>query len=131
MKNVDVFIVRILPFILYIVLGMNVYLSWNGIDMTGSYLLHSNSVLYSSAFFVISLCNKRYHCVYNRLMYVVLIVIPIINFIANYFDLNDYTYEFMIVFFVVYILVLFITAYLAINHFVQVSKRRKNYVKSN
>jgi uncharacterized membrane protein YhaH (DUF805 family) len=131
MKNVDVFIVRILPFFLYTILGLNVYLTWNGFDMTGSYLLHSNSVLYSSAFFVISLCNKRYHCVYNRLMYVVLIVIPIINFIANYFDLNDYTYEFMIAFFVMYILVLLITAYLAIDHFVQVTKRRKKHAKSN
>lgn len=130
MKNADVFIVRMIPFLLYIVLGINICRSWNGEDMTGSYLLHSNSVLYSSAFFIISLCNKRYHCVYNRLMYLVLFVTPLFNYLDYKLHIVKSIYIYGVVYTLIYIFVLLVTAYLAIDHFNKVLKRRKKHAKS-
>lgn len=125
MKNADVFIVRVLPFVLYILLGINIFMSKNGTDMRDLYILHSNSAVYAAALFVVSLCNKKYHCVYNRLMYIVLILTPVLNFLDYEFELFEPTNSQYIFMLYMYLVVLIVTAILAINHFTQSIKRKK------
>ena len=131
MKNADVFVVRTLPFVLYIILGVNIHLSFIGVDMRDIYLLHSNSAIYASAMFIVSLSNKKYHCVYNRLMYVVLILTPTMNFLDFEFELFQPTQVQYISVLVAYYAILVITAVLAINHFKQAIQNKKKNVKPN
>ena len=118
------FIVRFLPFILFIITGVNIVCCACGVDVRDGYFLHSHSVIYSSALFLISLCNKRYHCVWNRAMYLYLIITPCFNYIDLKLDLLPYNYGTLAFIASVYGLTLLITAYLAIKHFVNASKRR-------
>ena len=121
MKGIDICIVRFLPFILFVIFGINMFCSYSGIDMYLSYELHGNSILYALGFFLVSLANNRYHCVWNRAMYLFLIVVPLLNFLdsAIGFIPSDRIYMQAIV--ASYILTMAITAYLAIRHFVQIS----------
>jgi hypothetical protein len=124
MKGIDVLIVRFLPFILFIVFSINMIGCYCGIDMILSYELHGNSALYALALYLISLSNKRYHCIWNRAMYLFLIFVPTLNFLdtAVCFLPSDKAY--MTVVIISYLTTVLVTAYLAIRHFVQVSKRR-------
>lgn len=124
MKGLDVFIVRFLPFILFIITGVNIVCCALGIDVRDSYALHSHSVLYSLSLFLISLCNRRYHCIWNRAMYVFLILVPCLNYIDKKIDILPYNEWAYIVIAILYVGTMLITAYLAIRHFVQASKRR-------
>jgi hypothetical protein len=127
MKGLDVFVVRFLPFILFLIFGINLHCAYNFIDITITYNLHSNSFLYASALYFISLSNKKYHCTYNRAMYIFLIVVPIFNFLDEcfvFFENFDYYIAFM---YRLFSLTALITAYLAIKHFVQISKRRMTH----
>ena len=126
MKGLDVFIVRFLPFILFIITGINIICCSCGIDVRDGYYLHSHSVIYASSLFFISLCNKRYHCIWNRAMYVFLIVVPTINYLDAKFDFIPYDYWSFVSIMGLYIGTLLITAYLAIKHFVTISKRKLN-----
>lgn len=63
MKGLDIFLVRFLPFVLYIQVGITILRALNGIDDYPFNLLHSNSAIYATVLFLISLSNKRYHCV--------------------------------------------------------------------
>lgn len=124
MKGLDVFIVRFLPFILFGLFWGNLYCAENYIDITITYELHGNSIFYSLSLFLISLSNKKYHCVYNRAMYAFLIIVPIINFLDSifvFFEDFDHYIETMYWF---CRCTLIITAFLAIRHFIQTSKRR-------
>ena len=124
MKGLDVLIVRLLPFVLFIILGVNIASCYCGLDVTVSYELHGNSALYALGLFLISLANKRYHCIWNRAMYVFLIFVPTLNFLdaTFYFVPSDMVYLGLIL--GTYLLTIIITAYLAIRHFVLMSKRR-------
>lgn len=124
MKGIDVAIVRFLPFILYIIIGINTIACFNGVDMTLAYELHGNSALYALGLFIISLSNKKYHCVWNRVMYAYLIFIPFFNFMdsAIYIFPSDRAY--MLTILISYILAAIITAYLAIRHFIQMTMKR-------
>lgn len=124
MKGLDVLIVRFLPFILYVVIGVNTLCCYCGVDMTLSYELHGNSALYALGFFLISLANKRYHCVWNRAMYALLILVPLINFVDSAFLIFPSDTAYMATMLALYILTALVTAYLAIRHFIQMSKRR-------
>lgn len=124
MKGLDIFIVRLLPFFLYILIGIELWGCWNGIDFGCLNLLHSNSVFYALGMFFISLANKRYHCVWNRGMYLFLIATPIFKFLDAKFLLFESVDNYLIVLVSTYFLVLLISAYLAIRHFIQASKRR-------
>ena len=124
MKGLDVFIVRFLPFILFIITGINIICCSCGIDVREGYYLHSHSVIYASALFLISLCSKRYHCVWNRAMYAFLIIVPFINYLDKKLDFIPYDYGCYISIIGLYIGTLLITAYLAIKHFVDIRKRR-------
>ena len=124
MKGLDVLIVRFVPFLLYIIIGIQLWRCWLGIDYYPFNLLHSNSAFYSLALFLISLANKRYHCIWNRAMYLFLIATPIFNYLDAKFLIFENVDNYLIVIVTTYFLVLLITAYLAIWHFVQMSKRR-------
>lgn len=124
MKGLDVFIVRFLPFILFIITGINIVCCSCGIDVRDGYYLHSHSIIYASALFFISLCNKRYHCIWNRAMYVFLIIVPLINYLDKKFDFIPYDYWCFISIMGLYLGTALLTAYLAIKHFVNASKRR-------
>lgn len=124
MKKWDILIVRFLPFVLYIIFVLNVIYACLGYDPFVSYELHGNSAFYPLGLFLISLANKRYHCIWNRAMYVFLIFVPTFNYLESTFVLFE-EYESYLWFMVFNaILTAIITAFLAIRHFVQISKRR-------
>lgn len=87
MRGLDVTIVRFLPFVLFGISGIDTYYCWMGLDIDDFYYFHSNSVIYALALFLISLSNKKYHCSYNRLCYVFLILTPLLNYLDAVFDL--------------------------------------------
>ena len=124
MKGLDVFIVRFLPFILFIVFGINLHCAYNFIDITITYELHGNSFIYALALFIISLSNKKYHCVWNRAMYVFLIVVPIFNFLDAIFVFFEDIDIYIAIIYWAFRITAIITAFLAIRHFVLMSKRR-------
>lgn len=117
MKGLDVFIVRFLPFILFIIFGINVLCCYNGVDITITYNLHGNSALYALALYLISLSNKKYHCEWNRAMYLYLISIPIFNFFDAVFDFVKDVDSYLLILNISYLFTAVITAYLAIKHF--------------
>jgi hypothetical protein len=127
MKGLDVFIVRLLPFVLFVITGINIICCSCGIDVRDSYALHSHSAIYATALFLISLCNKRYHCIWNRAMYVYLIITPCLNYIDLKLDFCTYHYGTLVFIAILYISTLLTTAYLATKHFVTVSKRRMSH----
>lgn len=127
MKGLDVLIVRLLPFVLFILLCVNLLCCWLQVEaVIDTYELHSNSVIYALSLFLISLSNKKYHCIYNRAMYVFLIVLPIFNFIDAKFLVCATDLSYMITVTVMFAITLITTAYLAIKHFVTMSKKRMN-----
>lgn len=128
MKKLDVFIVRFLPFVLFIVLGANILCTWHGIEeITLGYHLHGNSAIYALGFFLVSLANKRYHCVWNRAMYAYLIFTPVLNFLDACFDFVPAVDTYLYIIWSTYLLTAIITAYLAIRHFVIVTKRKLDH----
>lgn len=124
MKKWDIFIVRFLPFVLFIIYGLNVWSAILDKEPFMSYELHGNSVLYALSLFVISLANKRYHCVWNRAMYVFLVFVPLFNYIDSVFYIVETEEVYMSIIHISYGLTALITAYFAIRHFIQISKRR-------
>lgn len=124
MKGLDVLIVRFAPFILYLLFGLDLLLANLGIDISLTYYLHSQSALYALCFFFVSLSNKRYHCIWNRAMYLFLILVPIFNYLDARFNLIPVVETYITIVASAFGLTALITAYLAIRHFVQISKRR-------
>lgn len=124
MKGLDVFIVRILPFILFLIFGINVLCCRNGIDITVTYELHGNSAIYALALYMISLSNNKYHCKWNRAMYLYLIIVPVFNFLDAIFDFVHDTEIYIDILYFSFIFVAVITAFLAVCHFVSISKRK-------
>lgn len=124
MRGLDVLIVRFMPFILFVIFGINLYCAYNYIDITITYNLHGNSALYAIALYLISLSNNKYHCVWNRAMYLFLIIIPIFNFLDSIFIFFEDVDSYITVMYISFILTAIITAYLAIRHFILISKRK-------
>lgn len=124
MKGLDVFIVRFIPFILFIIYGMNVLYSCMDKEPFLSYALHGNSAIYAFVLFVVSLANKKYHCIWNRAMYGFLILVPIFNYLDSQFDIAPRIETYILIINISYVLTALITAFLAIRHFVKMSKRR-------
>lgn len=124
MKGWDIFIIRFAPFVLFIIYIANtIFACYNNCE-AHFYKLHGNSAIYALSLFLISLANKKYHCVYNRAMYVFLIVIPIINYLNAKFSLFPNKEAHILFIVISTILTALITAYLAIRHFVKVTKRK-------
>lgn len=124
MRGLDVLLVRFTPFISYAIFVIYLLQSYIGADLRDFYFIHCNSAIYATCLFLISLSNKKYHCVYNRVMYIFLIVIPLINYLNAKFNLfpDKETHVLFVV--IATILTALITAYLAIKHFVNISKRK-------
>lgn len=125
MRNLDVVIVRFLPFLLFAIIGIDLIYLIQGIDLRDFYYLHSNSVLYASGLYGISYSNKRFHCRYNRYMLLFLIITPILNYLDVKFSI--FPSELFYLHFVIslYLATLVVTSYLAIDHFAKAVKRRK------
>ena len=127
MKGLDIFIVRLLPFILFIIFGIYLICSWKGIDVRVFYYLHTNSFIYSLSLFSISLANNKYHCVWNRGMYLFLIIVPIFNFLNASFGILREQGTYLIAISILYGIVIIYTSFMATRHFIQLSiKRHKN-----
>ena len=124
MKKWDIFIVRFLPFVLYIIFVMNVILNCSDRAPFISYELHGNSAIYALAFFAVSLGNKRYHCIWNRAMYAFLVFVPTINYLDEKFAIFNEYEVYLWVMVVSAILTAFITVSLAVKHFVDIRIRR-------
>lgn len=125
MKNLDVAVVRFLPFMLFTIIGYEIVCSLLLIDLYDSHLFHSNSALYASGLYGISYSNKRFHCRYNRYMLLFLIFTPILNYLdAKFFIFpsEQYYLSFVIS---LYVTTMMVTSYLAIDHFRLAIKRRK------
>ena len=131
MRNLDVVVVRFLPFVVFSIIGIDIIFLIQGVDITDLYYLHSNSILYASGLYAISYSNKRFHCRYNRYMLLFLIFTPIMNYLeANFFIFPS---EQLYLSFVIslYATTMVITSYLAIDHFRLAVKRRKLNNKEN
>lgn len=124
MKRLDIFIIRFLPFILFVITGINIFCCATGIDVRDSYALHSHSVIYALALFLISLSNSHYHCIWNRAMYIYLIVVPTLNYLDKKFDFFPLDNTTIVIVAALYIITAIITAYLAIRHFAQGAIKR-------
>ena len=124
MKGIDVLVVRLVPFLLFVIFGISLLCYWCRIDIIDTYDLHGNSVIYALSLFLISLSNKKYHCIYNRAMYIFLIVLPIFNFLDTTLLICATDLSYMRTVSVMFVLTALITAFLAIRHFIQMSKRR-------
>lgn len=125
MKGLDVFIVRFTPFVLFLIFGINAWCCFHGYEeITLTYELHGNSALYALALYLISLSNKKYHCRWNRAMYLYLIIVPIFNFLDATFYLFEEWDNYVAVIHCSYGAVAIYTAFMAIRHFIQMSKRR-------
>lgn len=124
MKRIDVLVVRLVPFLLFVIFGISLLCCWCRIDIIDTYDLHGNSVIYALSLFLISLSDRKYHCVYNRAMYIFLIVLPIFNFLDATLLICATDLSYMITVSVMFVLTALITAFLAIRHFIQMSKRR-------
>lgn len=124
MKGLDIIIVRFTPFLLFAISGIDTLACWLGWDIDNFYYFHSNSVLYALALFFISLSNKKYHCSYNRLCYVFLIVTPLINYLDALFDLIPDVTIYLMVITYLYILCAVGSLVLCVWHFVKVTSAR-------
>ena len=131
MRNLDIFVVRFLPFVVFMIIGIDIIFLIQGVDITDLYYLHSNSILYESGLYAISYSNKRFHCRYNRYMLLFLIFTPIINYLEAKFFIfpNEQFYLSFVV--SLYATTMVITSYLAIEHFRLAIKRRKLNNKLN
>lgn len=127
MNKLDVVIVRLLPFVLYIIMGICVTRAMLGIGINEFLLLHGNSAIYAAAMYIISLSNKRYHCKWNRAMYLFLIIVPIINYVDARWCVIPDEKTYIIIFNVMYLATALWTAVMAIRHF---RKSIKNNVKN-
>ena len=80
-RNIDVLIVRLLPFVIFIIMGVRLLCEALSLKTPALLILHKDSVIYPLALLVISLSNSKYHCVWNRTMYAFLILVPAVDFI--------------------------------------------------
>lgn len=124
MRGYDITIVRMLPFALFIQMGICSHLTLLDCDITDFYNLHGNSAIYATALYFISLANRHYHCKWNRAMYLFLIIVPIFNYVDAKFNLVPSAEIYIWIFHIAYGLTAIISAYMAINHFLPTLKKR-------
>lgn len=124
MRGYDITIVRLLPFVLFIDMGLRSLLALNDICLEDYKYLHGNSAIYATALYFISLANKRYHCKWNRAMYLFLIFVPIFNYLDAKLNLIPSAEMYVWIFHTIYGLIAITTAYKAINHFLPTLKKK-------
>lgn len=127
MKKLDIFLVRFLPIIMLIYIGVTILYAWNGIRMPCNIYIFSNSFIYSLVLFFVSLADKKYHCVWNRAMYIEMMVFPLINYADSKFAIFPTAEGLLITLSVTWIAALVATVFLAVRHFLK--PRIKRYRK--
>lgn len=125
MKKLDVFLVRYLPIVMLVYIGLTVIYAWNGITMPCSVYLFSNSFIYSLVLFTVSLADRKYHCVWNRAMYLEMMVVPAINYADSKFGIFQTAEGLLMALSITLVLTIVVTIYLAIRHFITVSRKRR------
>lgn len=127
MKKIDVFFVRFFPIIMLIYIGINILYAWHGIIFTDIDFIFANSFIYSFVLFFVSLADKKYHCIWNRAMYVEMMVVPLINYTDSKFEIFSTAEGLLITLSVTWIATLLATIFLAVRHFVRprIKKFRK------
>lgn len=126
MRGYDVAIVRLLPFVLFVDMGIQSVSALEGVSNDDYRLLHSNSVIYATALFFISLANQHYHCKWNRAMYIFLIIVPLFNYIDTKLNIVPRAESYLLIFHIAYGITAMITSWLAIKHYYKSFKRRRN-----
>lgn len=121
----DISIVRMLPFVLFILYGIALANSWCGVLPLWQKYLHCDSLLYAFSLFMISLSNKRYHCKWNRAMYAEAMIVPVINYVDARLGVFDDAVSMLITMSTIWSVTLILTAYLAIRHYM-IPRMRKN-----
>lgn len=125
MKGLDVLVVRFLPVVLCLVTCADILLALSGKSVVGLMLIHGNSAIYAGSMFLISLSNKKYHCVWNRLLYAVLVITPV----ANVVDYKTRPFEnsctYLVVLLFVYLFSMFFTIFNAAKHYKNARRKKK------
>lgn len=124
MRGYDIAVVRLLPFFLFLEMGIHSLAVLNGIYTPHYIYLHGNSAIYAGALFLISLANKHYHCIWNRAMYIFLIVVPIFNYLDAKFSLVPSVELYIWIFHIAYGITAIITVYMAVKHFIPTLKHK-------
>lgn len=117
MKKYDVFIVRIYPFLAYLYLGLTILNAYNGVSLSVYNNLFTTSSFAAFSMFLISLSNTKYHCSYNRAMYIMLMIVPLINFIDAKYCIFEEAETQLLVLSSLWFVTAIITSILALNHF--------------
>ena len=125
MKKIDVFLVRYLPIIMLIYIGVTILYAWNGVRMPCSAYIFSNSFIYSFVLFFVSLADRKYHCVWNRAMYVEMMLVPLINYADGKFTIFPTAEGLLITLSVTWIITLVATVFLAVRHFFRPRTRKR------
>lgn len=131
LKKIDVFIVRFLPILLFIYLIKIVIDCWSGVSQYPFNMLHSNSFIYAAALFFVSLSDSRYHCIWNRAMYIELMFIPLMNYIDAKYLLFEDVFLVLKIYVFSLILTLIATIILAVRHIIKTRKRKRQTNGSN
>lgn len=119
MKKFDVFLVRYIPIAMLIYIGVNIICAWEGIMFTDADFIFANSFIYSFVLFFVSLAARKYHCVWNRAMYVEMMLVPLINYADGKFTIFPTAEGLLITLSVTWILTLVATVFLAVRHFLR------------
>ena len=123
----DIFIVRMLPFVHFVLYGIITARAWMEIRTEAFFYLHGESAIYALSLFIISLSNKHYHCRWNRAMYVEAIIVPVINYIDARYHIFPYAEFALLTMSAIWSVTLILTAYLAIRHYmIPRLKKKKN-----
>lgn len=129
MRGLDIFVLRFLPIIVFINMGVVTMAAWNGVLLSGNKFFLGNSFIYALALFLISLSNPKYHCVWNRAMYVELMIVPLINFADAKWCIFPDAVLMLAVLSSTWVIAFIATIVLAIRHFVKI--RLKKYGLEN
>lgn len=121
----DIFIVRMLPFVHFVIFGITLVCAWCGITQGSIRMLLGENALYAAALFIISLSNKRYHCRWNRAMYIEMMAAPVVNYLIAKFHIITAPISMLITMSAIWSVTLILTAYLAIRHYM-IPRMRKN-----
>lgn len=125
MKKFDVFLVRVLPIIMFLYIISVTINAWRGQYNVLSEYLMGNSFIYALTLFFISLSDRKYHCVWNRAMYIELMVVPLINYTDAKWDIFADSISMLMFISFTLILTLIATIILAVRHFIITRKRKR------
>lgn len=119
MRKLDIFILRFLPIIVFLNMGIVTLNAWCGELLSGNKYFLGNSFIYALALFLISLSNPKYHCVWNRAMYVELMLVPLINYADAKWCIFPDAVPMLITISATWIIAALVTVILALRHFIK------------